>query len=422
MVKLKNQEIIAEFEKGPIRRSLYSNGAVSLFHHAKGYSGAVVQLHFIAGSIFEKPEEAGMAHLIEHLFFKENEGSLVKQLELGGAAVNAYTYKENVCFEMSCNAKKLPVLLKLFLQKFFELNFTDEELSKEKEIVIQEIREDLDDHETQAIETLFAKNFAFDFGHQVGGQVSKIKKFSRKQIEDYFHKFFTPERMLLVVVSGKKNSHLENDFLTAMNHAYPAKAKKSFRLKAHKKSLPINHFKSKYNRKMENALIAFSFNGPSLNANDYYNYVVLDDLLFEGLNSVFFKKLRVETPLIYGLGSSLNSFSRCGNFLMIFNTHKKNTKKVEDSCEEVFQNLKSEYVSTSDLEFIKQRIIDSWELSFDDLEERAEFIAGSEIYKLTEYSTEHIKNKIMKVTPQSLRKTFNTIYDNGFSKLVYQPV
>ena len=106
---------------------------------------------------------------------------------------------------------------------------------------------------------------------------------------------------------------------------------------------------------------------------------------------------------------------------MIFNTHKKNVDELKNVCESVFTELRNNEISLSSLEFIKQRIIDNWELSFDDLEERAEFIAGSEIYQLTEYSTKQIKEKIKGVTPKTLCQTFSQIYNKGYTVLTYQP-
>jgi predicted Zn-dependent peptidase len=152
--------IIHNFEKGPITRSLFRNGATLLFHHAVGFSGARVNINFIAGSMFEKKEERGLAHLIEHLVFKETETNYLKELEFEGAEINAYTYKENVCFEMSLLADKLEIFLPKFIQLVGSLNFSDEQFRKEKEIVIQEIKEDLDDHESMGFEYLFSNTNA----------------------------------------------------------------------------------------------------------------------------------------------------------------------------------------------------------------------------------------------------------------------
>ena len=88
MLRIIEDQKINDFEKGPIRRSLFSNGAMSIVHKAIGFSGAKVQLHFIAGSMFEGENEEGLSHLIEHMIFKESDTEYIKQLE-------SYIYKSS---------------------------------------------------------------------------------------------------------------------------------------------------------------------------------------------------------------------------------------------------------------------------------------------------------------------------------------
>jgi len=421
MLKISKTHYIDEFEKGPIRRSLFTNGAVSLFHHASNFSGAKVQLHFLAGSMFESADQHGLSHLIEHLAFKDYETNIIRTLELMGAQLNAYTYKENVCFEMSCVSSKLEHMLPMFLGNFLNINFSDIELSKEKEVIMQELRDDLDDHETQAVEYAFRKNFDEHIGHPIGGNISQVKKYKRKDVESYYKKYYRPDRMILVVVAGTQFDQLEDIYTKQMNQFYKFSAKKPFRLQAKNKLTNLKHFQVKIKKKMENGLLVFSFDGPSLNSSSYYDFIVLDELLFEGMSSIFFRKLREDKPLVYGYGSSINCFSKSGNYLMIFNAQKKNLTKVRAACKEVIDYYCEHSFDVEDIELVKSRVLDSWELSFDDLDERVEFIAGSEIYQLDEFSVLKVKAKIQQTSPESIQKIFKKIKSTQYSELLIEP-
>lgn len=421
MLKLLESKTIDNFEKGPIRRSLFNNGAVSIYHHARNFSGARVQLHFLAGSMFESKEEHGLSHLIEHMAFKDGGSGVVKELELMGAGLNAYTYKENVCFEMSCNSKKLSSMLPKFLAQFLTLEFNESELAKEKKVIMQELRDDMDDHETQAVEYAFAKNFPEDIGHPIGGNIGQVAKYQSKDVNRFHKKFYKPSRMILVVVSGKKDLDLETIFKNEMDKAYAFKLAKPFRLKATAKDGQLTHFKSKLKRKLENGIFVLSFDGPSLNSPNFYDFIVLDELLFEGMNAIYFKELREKTPLVYGYGSSINGFAKSGNYLMIFNTQKKKLPELKDKCLEVLEKYSKKLIDQRELELVKNRVLDSWELSFDDLEERVEFISGTEIYQLDEFSVNNIKKKIEKITPQSIQKLLSRLLRNNYSQLMIEP-
>lgn len=421
MLKILEDQEIKDFEKGPIRRSLFNNGAMSIFHKASGYSGTKVQLHFMAGSMFEEIAEEGISHLIEHMIFKESSTDFIKQLEMSGATVNAYTYKENVCFEMSCLTKNLEHLLPIFLRKFFTLDFTDDNLEKEKIVVAKELLEDLDDHEAQAIEHIFNRNFERKIGHPVGGTISKIKKMTRGQIEKFYHKHYVPSRMILSIAAGDDCHYVEEIFKNEMYERFGSRDTKPFRLKSQNKVAKLNHFKSTQRKKIENTLLLYSFNGPSMTSKRFYDFAVLDELLFQGLNSIFFKKLRIDNPLVYGYGSSLNCFQTCGNYLMIFTTQKEDLAKVKKTIRETLKSAIDTILIEEEIESIKQRILDHWELSFDDLEERVEFLAGTEIYQLNEYRISDVAEKIKNVSVKSLKHLVNQMLKDEYSMLSIVP-
>ncbi|MBT4792669.1 MAG: insulinase family protein [Halobacteriovoraceae bacterium] len=404
--------------KGPIYRSLFDNGSVYLFHHASGFAGAKVSLNILAGSMFETTSQHGVAHILEHLIFKEIKTNLIQEMELIGAEVNAYTYKESMCFEMSCLASKLDLLLTKFLDIFLELEFSDEQFEKEKKVVIQELKEDMDDFETQGMEYLFQKNFGNALGHPIGGSVAHIKKFSIVDIKRFYRKYFRPERIILTVVSGEDKFCFSDRFNHIMHRRFGVSKQKPFRLKASNRVSKLNHIVSKQKKKMESAILLFSFNGPSLNATSYYDYLALDELLFEGMSSLLFKKLREEDALVYGLGSSINSFGASGSYIMIFNTQNKHISKIKSSIKEVFSAVIKDGVCPKKIENIKTRLLDAWELMFDSLDERVDFLIDDEVYLLDSMRMIDVKQKIEQVSLKNIQNILKNIYlKNDYSQL-----
>jgi predicted Zn-dependent peptidase len=405
--------------KGPIRRSLFRNGACMLFHEASGFSGAKVSLNFLAGSMFERADEEGLSHLIEHLVFKETNTNLVRALELSGAEINAYTYKENVCFELSCLGAKLPELLPLFLNLFTTLVFTDEQLEKEKLVVLQELNEDKDDHETEGLEYLFKKNFDSKLGHPIGGTEKLVKGFTRKKIESFHKRFYRPERMILTIVSGVDNfkclEMIVHDSFPKMQEVSPAV--KPFRIKANITNKKLEHIKTTRKKKMESAIFFLSFDGPTINSVNYYDYIVLDELLFEGLSSLFFKKFREENALVYGLGSSINSFAKAGNYIMVFNTQNDNVKLIDKGIDEILNEFLISGPDEGEVEQIKNRILDSWEIAFDSIDERAEFISENEVYQQHHVEIKDIGQRVKLVNNSSIQNLIKKIYiDSPYTK------
>ena len=412
-------------EKGPIIRSLFDHGGCYLYHHAKGFSGAKVSLSFLAGSFFESVDKQGLAHLVEHLVFKEVISKNINFLESHGAELNAYTYKETICFEMECHSDNLKILLPVFLDQFTKLDFSKEQFVKEKKVIIHELKEDEDDHETQGVEELFERNFDFSIGHQVGGKISSVKKFTTENVQSYFKKYFRSERAVLTIVSGKNN-----DFNPIVSKKFQnlkrAKTKKDpFRLKLYKKAKPLTHFQKNKVKKMESGINFFSFNGPKVNDTDYYDYLILNEILFEGISSVFFKKLREDKPLVYGMGSSVNSFHRAGQYMMIFSGSANTSKQIKLIVLETLNELKSKLIDEKTIQQIKTKMIQNWEISFDDLHERADFLTDQEVYGLSFKTLAEMRSELNKVNSESIQKVLNKILptddknSKSFSYLLY---
>jgi predicted Zn-dependent peptidase len=418
MLSISEKQKLNIFKKGPVHRSLFSNGASVVTHYAQGFSGAKVLLNFLAGSAFEKVEQEGIAHLIEHLIFKENQSNLISQLEHLGAELNAYTYKESVCFEMNCLGTRLDQILPIFLECFMQLDFLDSQLLKEKQIIKQELKEDKDDHEAQGIEFIFKKNFNQAYGHPVGGSASQVLKYKRKDIEKYYKKYFSADRTSLVIVSGNPDFDGAGLLQSWYEKRGQIKNKVPYRIKKNKHLKKINHFNIVKKKKIESPILYFSFDGPSMMCSEYMSYVVLDEILFEGISSIFFKKMREESPLVYGFGSSINSFGTEGNYLMIFNSQEKNFEAIEQILEDVLKNIVTYGIPSHLIDSIKLKISDSWSLSFDDLAERADYLLENEIYDMNDLTHSKLISLLNVVGEDSIKKIITNFYfKNKISRL-----
>jgi predicted Zn-dependent peptidase len=417
MIKILESKNDKSFEKGPVRRSLFSNGAVSLFHQFKGMESATVNLYFLSGSIFEKENEYGIAHVIEHMLFKENKtGELVRTLEAYGASMNAYTYKEYVCFELDCSAKKIHLFLPKFLNLFFNPVFDTKALAKEKKVILQELRQDKDDHEVTGVEYIYEKNFDSKLGHPIGGTTKNIRSFTSNDLQRYYKKYFCPSRMVLNVVSGRSFDSLEDIFKNSLKN-FPSKNTAPWRYKPVRKNAKLNHFKSALKRKIQASIVYLVFDGVTLGHDDYYIYSIIDELLFEGMTSRFYRALREKTPLVYSFGSDLNSFATSGSYTMIFNTSKSNVSTLKKV---VLDEIKALRDSISDAELIalKERLIEGWSLSFDSLHERGEFIAHGEVYQEQDFSLKKQIEILKSINSKDIRRILDKMISQKHSELI----
>jgi predicted Zn-dependent peptidase len=125
-----------------------------------------------AGSRDEQPGQEGLAHFIEHLLFKETEkrstSQILNRLEVVGADLNAYTTKEYTCIHASLLKEHLERTMDLFEDILFHSTFPEEEMEKERGVILDEIASYLDQPE-EAIQDDF-EGLLFK-GHPIGENI-----------------------------------------------------------------------------------------------------------------------------------------------------------------------------------------------------------------------------------------------------------
>lgn len=160
-----------------------------------------------SGSRDEQEEKSGLAHFIEHLIFKRTEkrntNQILNRLESVGADLNAYTTKEYTCIHASFLNPYLDRTLELFHDIVFHSTFPEDEMEKEKSVILDEITSYLDQPE-EAIYDDF-EDLVFS-GHSLGrnilGSAESVSKIEKKDIYDFISENYHTDKMIIAVLGN----------------------------------------------------------------------------------------------------------------------------------------------------------------------------------------------------------------------------
>ena len=153
-----------------------------------GTRAATVLVAFDAGARTERSEENGMAHFLEHLVFKGGEKyddyrKVNETAERMGATLNAYTSHDLVAFHITCRAEMVVEATDLLTDFVGRPKIDQEELDRERGVVIQEIQRYKD--QPAAVAEELADKAAFGdhpLGRPVLGPAEHIESFTRDAI------------------------------------------------------------------------------------------------------------------------------------------------------------------------------------------------------------------------------------------------
>src|SRR3989442_13903171 len=120
-----------------------SNGVRVLSEHLPDLPSVTVGIWVENRSRDERPDQAGISHFLEHLFFKGTErrtaAQIAEEIDAVGGGLNAFTGKEYTCYYAKGLREHLPLALDLLADIFPQSTFAAEEIDRERSVLVQEI-------------------------------------------------------------------------------------------------------------------------------------------------------------------------------------------------------------------------------------------------------------------------------------------
>jgi zinc protease len=291
---------------GEIIRGRLENGMRVVLCEDHTASVAAFQVWVETGSADERPVEAGMAHLIEHMIFKgTNEmraGELAGTIERYGGRINAYTSYEYTVYHVVLASRYQEKGLEVLADAMQHPSFAPTELVREKEVVIEEIRMGEDDPGRTLHKALFKSSFQrHPYGRPIIGYADTVRGFSRKQVLSYYTKWYVPENMVFVGVGDfsavELLSRLKTLFTAPARHLPPRQ----------RPSEPIQeafrHLTMQEN--VHERYFALGFHIPNVKDEETYALDLLAAILGQGESS----RLQQELRFKQGLANSIYAYA-----------------------------------------------------------------------------------------------------------------
>jgi zinc protease len=191
-------------KEGALRTTLNNGLKVVL---VEDHSAPVVALNVWVrtGSADELPGEFGMAHVFEHMLFKGTErravGEIARTVEAAGGNINAFTSFDMTVYHITMASRDAAVGVDVLADAVQHSTFDPDELARELEVVIEEIRRGEDSPGRVLSQNLFATAFrTHPYGRPVIGTEESVRSFTREGILEFHRRWYVTNNMTFVVV------------------------------------------------------------------------------------------------------------------------------------------------------------------------------------------------------------------------------
>ncbi|HAT4260538.1 TPA: insulinase family protein [Clostridium perfringens] len=283
------------------------------------------------GSLYEDEKELGMSHFVEHMLFKGTKNrsneQLNRELEFLGGDYNAYTDYISTVYSITCLDEEFEKGIELLSDMVLNSSFDEKEMKKEKGVVLSEIKSDKDDIEDLSISR--THEYAFDksaLRNSIAGTEEHVKGFKRKQVYDFYKKYYTPDNCVIVTVSAFSHKQMQK-IITDLFGKWEGKShKKAKIIKEENKDI----VKTTYKSQIEQGTVTYLYAFKEVCEKDKLPLKILSYKLAESSNSILFRELREERGLAYDVYSQMDLDENV-NTMNIF------TSVREESIDEVIE-------------------------------------------------------------------------------------
>lgn len=323
---------------------------------------------FVASGSRDDGENLGVSHLIEHAIFKgtnkHSYSELMNMVESVGGEMNAYTAKEETCFQVAIANNHLDRAFSVLSEIFFDSIFPEAELKKEKTVVIDEI-ESYEDVPSEMIYDDFEENlFA---GHSLATNILGTKKsvrgMSRENLVATYKKLYRPSRLVVSYVGGENLGNVEKLVRKYFDNSTENQLDTIENVPFVPRETIFKLEKNKHTHQAHCVLGSFA---PSIRSELKFTTSLLTNILGGvSFNALLNLKLREERGLTYNIEANYTAYSDTGVFSVYFGTDYSKIPTCKKVISDLFDDIIKNGFSEEQLSAYKQQILGQLAVSDD---------------------------------------------------------
>ena len=328
------------------------NGLTVVIEENRSAPAVSIQMWVRVGGADETDDESGISHVFEHMLFKGTQkrktGMIASEIESVGGDINAYTSFDNTVYHLTVPSRSFMTGLDIIADAIQNSAFDKDELAKELEVVLEEIRMNEDDPGRGLYKALLSTGYAaHTYKRPVIGTEKTVKAVTRRDMLRFFKTWYVPNNMTLVIAG-------DVDKLKALEEA--KRLFKGFK-KAndpHKKR-PIEPEQTRIktiikSQEIKQARMGLAFHIPDVKAKDTYAIDVLAAILGGGRASRLYKRLKADEALVYDISAYPMSLKDPGMFFITAALDAKNINEAVKGVIAEIQRVSSGGLSQEELE------------------------------------------------------------------------
>jgi predicted Zn-dependent peptidase len=395
-----------------VTREVLDNGLRLITESMPHVRSVSIGVWLTRGSRHESDARSGIAHFVEHMLFKgtgtRSAEDIAQAIDSIGGQLDAFTAKEYASYYIKVLDEHLPLAVDLLSDIVLNPAFPDEEIAREKNVILEEIKM-VEDTPDDLVHELFTQHFweGHPLGRPILGSKETVESFTRATLDDYFRGVYTAPNLIVSAAGNVSHESVRDRIVSAFASVPRAAAGSDDRPP---RVVPQVVVRAK---ELEQSHVCLGTNSYPQNHDDRYVSYIMNTVLGGSMSSRLFQNVRERRGLAYAVFSGLSAYRDAGNITIYAGCSNKAVSQLVDVCVEELRSMKSAPVGDAELRRAKDHLKGSLMLSLENTASRMSHLARQEIYFDRHFGLDETLAGVERVTTDDVQRVARDLFANG---------
>ncbi|GAB2563138.1 M16 family metallopeptidase [Gracilibacillus alcaliphilus] len=388
-----------------LHRKELQNGMRIVLEEIQTVRSVTIGIWIKTGSRNERNSENGISHFIEHMLFKGTTNYTPQQIaeafDAVGGEINAFTSKEYTCFYAKVLDTHKDMAMEILADMLLHSVFDEEEIEREKQVVLEEINMTEDTPDDIIHDHLAAVAYQeHPLAKPILGSKESVHRLEQSQLFQYVKDHYTADHIVVSVVGN-----VDASFMDKVEQTLQVETTSN---SLQEEQLPTFHAGYIQGQKeTEQAHLCLGFEGVSISDKDIYPMLIVNNVLGGNMSSRLFQEIREKSGLAYAIYSYHSAFIDSGMLTIYAGTSENQLKHVQDKIYTIIHQLRTQGISKKEWSNSKEQLKGLHILSLESMNSKMSRNARNELLQREHPSLDEIMNRIDQVQLEDVERLLN---------------
>ncbi len=395
------------------------NGLRIVLESVPTVRSVTIGIWVLTGSRQETEINNGISHFLEHMLFKGTKTRTAKQIAEAfdsiGGQVNAFTAKEYTCFYARVLDTYKEHALDVLTDMLFNSTFLEDEIEREKKVVIEEIKM-YDDAPDDYVHDLLAQAAFEDhpLGRPIIGTEKQINSFTNQTLNTYMESFYTPNNIVVSVAGNVQPGFINTieEYFRPLNRTEKPVVREQPILTANKMIK---------NKETEQAHLCIGYPGLSVKDANMPALLIINSILGGGMSSRLFQEVREKHGLAYSVFSYHLSYLDSGMLSIYAGTNKDRLDLLQETIQQIITNLVEKGITDKEFLNSKEQLKGNMMLSLESTNSRMSRNGRNELLLGRQRTLDDIIEEIDDVERATINTVLHEIFLKDYAQAIILP-